>query len=444
MKTNLLALSVLALTVLTPTAFANGRMRAVLDLVENNCPIHLESARPISRRGGLESFAETFTIKNGRLTLRVTDPNDEATMQRAIAIYTDPKVMAMSGDYLDERTVRQIQRMGVASPDQLQGHSMVNLAISTRDSATGAETIIGFAQLARTDVSAARMKGLVTDPERWFEISYHLHPDYWGKGYAGEIATTLVQEAMKNRNAEGVYAQTKLENDGSGAVLKKAGLVEIERTKYPRVGGVDGTVHYSITRDQFLNPPLKNGINIRRVEKDGQEMIALIIIGQVARWTVVKIDENTNSSNAPSPSRGDKFVQLTVKNGAKRETHGSYVTAPRTNPFGGGIYTSVLEIDRAISDSMEDGTLDQRMLEIVFEQRWGTQDLRGNLFKRMAARVPANFATLTVFEKKRVYEAMAAEVARTPTQFGLPFKLVIITPAGLDFLTREQVVDKAS
>jgi RimJ/RimL family protein N-acetyltransferase len=55
------------------------------------------------------------------------------------------------------------------------------------------------------------------------EIGWHLHPDSWGRGYATEAATAVLQRGIAG-GLEEVWAVTHLENDRSVAVCRKVGM----------------------------------------------------------------------------------------------------------------------------------------------------------------------------------------------------------------------------
>lgn len=55
------------------------------------------------------------------------------------------------------------------------------------------------------------------------EIGWHLHPDYWGHGYASEAAGLLLEKAWAHGLAE-VHAVTYAENLASQAVCRRLGM----------------------------------------------------------------------------------------------------------------------------------------------------------------------------------------------------------------------------
>ena len=61
------------------------------------------------------------------------------------------------------------------------------------------------------------------------EVGWHLHPDEWGKGYATEAATALLDRA-RAAGIEVVHAVTYPENAPSQAVCRRIGMEYVGRT----------------------------------------------------------------------------------------------------------------------------------------------------------------------------------------------------------------------
>lgn len=66
-----------------------------------------------------------------------------------------------------------------------------------------------------------------TQPE--IEIGYRLHPDYWKKGYATELARALIQWGFKHLSTNKLIAVIQPENQGSRRVLERAGMHYVGR-----------------------------------------------------------------------------------------------------------------------------------------------------------------------------------------------------------------------
>lgn len=61
------------------------------------------------------------------------------------------------------------------------------------------------------------------------QFGYILSPTQWGKGYATEICRKLMQILMGLDGVRGIGTFVDVENEASANVLRKSGLVEIER-----------------------------------------------------------------------------------------------------------------------------------------------------------------------------------------------------------------------
>lgn len=63
------------------------------------------------------------------------------------------------------------------------------------------------------------------------EIGYIFHPDYWGKGYATELARLLVNFGFRELNLHRIYATCDPRNGASAKVLEKIGMVKEGRLR---------------------------------------------------------------------------------------------------------------------------------------------------------------------------------------------------------------------
>ena len=65
-----------------------------------------------------------------------------------------------------------------------------------------------------------------------YEVSYELHPTFWGKGYATEIIESVIQWGFISLRLKEIYAETQKKNLASVRLLKKVGMkriAELER-----------------------------------------------------------------------------------------------------------------------------------------------------------------------------------------------------------------------
>lgn len=75
-------------------------------------------------------------------------------------------------------------------------------------------------------VSLVRLKEAST-----WSLAFWTHPDCWGKGYATEIASCVVECAFRELSAARVWAATAKWNKGSLRVLKKLGMKYLGENK---------------------------------------------------------------------------------------------------------------------------------------------------------------------------------------------------------------------
>lgn len=63
--------------------------------------------------------------------------------------------------------------------------------------------------------------------ETEIEVGYRLHKKFWGKGYATELAKTLLQWGFENLEVNKLVAFTHPDNTASQHVLQKCGMISI-------------------------------------------------------------------------------------------------------------------------------------------------------------------------------------------------------------------------
>ena len=84
-------------------------------------------------------------------------------------------------------------------------------------------------------------------------FAYMLSRDFWGRGYGTEAVKAVLDFLFGKMEMERVEADHMAENVGSGAVMRKAGMVYtgIEPRKYEKNGVFHDAVSYAITRQQW-------------------------------------------------------------------------------------------------------------------------------------------------------------------------------------------------
>lgn len=75
------------------------------------------------------------------------------------------------------------------------------------------------------------------------EIGYWLDPEYWGKGYASEMLSVVLEHAVNISNTRKVFATAALNNDSSTQLLQKYGFKKQGKTTASHEG-VERISHY--------------------------------------------------------------------------------------------------------------------------------------------------------------------------------------------------------
>ena len=91
-----------------------------------------------------------------------------------------------------------------------------------------------------THVGCAGLRPYKTE-ERIFELGYHLHPAFWGRGLAQEAAKRVIAYAFTALNASALFAGHHPENHESRRVLLKIGFAYTGEALYPPTGIVEPT-----------------------------------------------------------------------------------------------------------------------------------------------------------------------------------------------------------
>ena len=152
------------------------------------------------------------TIHTARLLLRPFAADDLAALT---ALHERPEVARWLGDGCippPAATAARLESYRLARP-----FPAAILAITARDNPAA---LLGTILLKPIPLSAGESGG------EEFEIGWHLHPDYWGKGYATEAANALLARA-RDAGLSHVVAVTYPDNQRSQAVMRRLGMAKI-------------------------------------------------------------------------------------------------------------------------------------------------------------------------------------------------------------------------
>lgn len=178
----------------------------------------------------------TFLLHSERLSLRDFSTSDWQDVQ---ACASHPQVHRFSP--WGPITAEQARGYVAQVIEQAQQHPRLNYNFVIIETRT--ETTIGACGL--TGINQQFRRG---------EILYHLHPDYWGRGYATEIARKLLELAFSTCGLHRVIAACDPRNTASLRVIEKLGMQyegRLRETALLREGWRDSLL-YSMLEHEWL------------------------------------------------------------------------------------------------------------------------------------------------------------------------------------------------
>lgn len=95
------------------------------------------------------------------------------------------------------------------------------------------------------------------------EIGYFLLPQYWGRGFAVEIAQTLIEQCFEQLNLHKVVASCNADNYASEKVMKKVGMIregKLRKERYKN-GKWDDELRYGILIGEWVEKVDNGGDN---------------------------------------------------------------------------------------------------------------------------------------------------------------------------------------
>jgi len=158
-------------------------------------------------------------LTSQRLSLRRITPQD---LELLLRLHGDPRVMRYAGGVLDRASTETLLSERIL---RYYGENPGLGIWATIERATGA--CVGLHLLNH-------IRG-----ESFIQVGYLLFPEYWGRGYATEMAVRVLQYGYAELGLPKIVAVTDLENADSQRVLRKAGMHRSgERTlAHPAYGG---------------------------------------------------------------------------------------------------------------------------------------------------------------------------------------------------------------
>ncbi len=178
-------------------------------------------------------------ISTERLILREYAEDDYLLFK---SVYTDPEIMkyAYVDVYQSEEAIRNYFDKIIQDSKQIDNRDACEFAVFEKQSGK----YIGSADV---DVQMKNEYG------GYGEIGYFLLKDYWGKGYATEIAARLINFCFETLNFHKVCASCHAFNKQSEKVMVKAGMLKegVFRKKRFKNGQWHDELYYSILLEEW-------------------------------------------------------------------------------------------------------------------------------------------------------------------------------------------------
>lgn len=122
--------------------------------------------------------------------------------------------------YASQEIVSQYQAWGPNSTEQ----SIAYVDQAIKDAKEQPRLRFVFAVIHNNRLVGASELNIRDVTNKVGELSYIIHPAYWGKGFATEVATLLVDFGFTKLQLHRIYATCDPRNTGSIQVLKKTGM----------------------------------------------------------------------------------------------------------------------------------------------------------------------------------------------------------------------------
>lgn len=166
----------------------------------------------------MNSKNDSIILTTERLTLRKFEPSDAKAMEDVLC---DKDVMLYS---MGVQTIEDVEMWIANTINDYNDIGVGNWAIVENEK----EQVIGYCGL--TFSGETLTQGV--------ELNYRLAKSFWNKGYATEIATSVIHYAKSKKLADRLYAVVDPTNEKSLNVVRKLGMafeneIWVEEYDYP-------------------------------------------------------------------------------------------------------------------------------------------------------------------------------------------------------------------
>ena len=167
--------------------------------------------------------------------LRSIGPDDETEVHRLLCV---PEVYQYLADGVEPPPSMTADWIETAASDSSRtGGGIWALTVSRE------RDVLGVVRLAADD------KGEL-------ELTYLLHPDLWGLGYATRMAHTAMNHAFATGRVSAIWAGADVPNTASIAVMERLGMRFRRKVEYPAGEGVEyamNTADFDASRIEVLS-----------------------------------------------------------------------------------------------------------------------------------------------------------------------------------------------
>ena len=129
--------------------------------------------------------------------------------------------------YASQKIVCQYQPWGPNTEEDSKGFVQQVLL----DAAKETRTRFAFAIMLDGDMIGVGELNITDFTNKVGVISYIVHPDFWGRGIATEVANLLIRFGFVDFNLHRIYATCDPRNIGSSRVLQKVGMIKEGRMR---------------------------------------------------------------------------------------------------------------------------------------------------------------------------------------------------------------------
>lgn len=152
----------------------------------------------------------------------ILEPFNSRHSDGVFALWSSSEVCLYSGDAYDWDG--NLIRLPARSPSD--SDLILEFFIRRANEGSG----VRWAIISRADARCLGAVGL-NSVEPFAEIAYHLHPDCWGSGYAGEACESVITWIRENLAVAEIEAFILPENDRSITLAKRLGFVSTPHSK---------------------------------------------------------------------------------------------------------------------------------------------------------------------------------------------------------------------